>query len=511
MNLNRSHTFTFLPAMAFAIAIAASFGSIGAAQQAEPEPGVGNLKRAVIIEFHEAITPLSGAILKRRFEEAQAAGAEIIVLDIDSPGGYVSTTLELVDMLEQAKGVTSVAYIQREAISGAALLSLAANKIVIGKTALIGDAGMIMMGEDAAFRYVPEKERSYLAQRVRTIAEKAGRPPSLAEAMVDKDLEVFKAVNKADGTVAYFSEREWKSMEDIDKWEKGLPVREAGGSTFFTAKGSRAVELGVADFSIDNPADLAAAIGAISPIPIIQASVVDKLIVVLNSPFITGLLLVVGLVALVVEFGSPGIGLGGLTSILCFGLFFWSRFLGGTSGWFEVMLFAIGLAFVMLEIFVIPGIGVAGIGGGGLMMFALFIASRRFILPESSRDLTAWTVDVLTILAAVIGFFIASSILVNFLTGIPILKRLALVPGSDDSASIDTMLAVASPDGSGGLEPATISLGQEGVADGPLRPSGRIRIDDQLIDVITEGDFIDNGSRVKVISKRGNRIVVRAV
>jgi len=463
--------------------------------------------RAVIIEFHEAITPLSGAILKRRFEQAVAGGAKIIVLDIDSPGGYVSTTLELVDMLEAATDVTTVAYIEREAISGAALLSLAADKIAIAPQALFGDAGMIMVGADAQFRYVPEKERSYLAQRVRTIAEKAGRPPSLAEAMVDKDLIVFKAVRKDDGNIAYFSEREWASMEDKDQWEKGLPVREAGNRTFFTATGARAVELGLANLTVNNRTDLPAAIGAIDPIPVLAGSMADKLIVFLNYPIITGLILIIGLVALVIEFGAPGVGVGGLISILCFGLFFWSRFLGGTSGWFEVILFLIGMCFVLLEIFVIPGIGVAGIGGGAMMVLSLFLASRHVMMPESSRDLQSLSIDVLTILGSLVGFFIAMMFVAKYLGELPMVSRLALAPIADDDSLLTSTLAT--PTGVVYADQETVEVGKEGQTVGPLRPSGRVRFGDELYDVITEGDFVDGDTTVKIVSKRGNRIVVR--
>jgi membrane-bound serine protease (ClpP class) len=464
--------------------------------------------RAVIVEFHEAITPLSGALLKRRFEQAIKDGAEVIVLDIDSPGGYVSTTLELVDMLEAATEVETIVYIEREAISGAALLSLAANKIAIGPQALIGDAGMIMMGEDAAFRYVPEKERSYLAQRVRAIATKSGRPPSLAEAMVDKDLVVFKATHKEDGKVQYFSEREWKSMEDTDQWQKGKPVREAGGHTFLTASGERAVALGLADFTVAKRDDLAKAIGAIEPMPLIRGTWVDTLLLVLNWPFITGLLLVIGLVALVIEFGSPGLGLGGLTSIFCFGLFFWSRFLGGTSGWFEVILFLMGLTFVLIEIFVIPGIGVAGIGGGAMMILALIMASRRVLLPESVHDTQRLTIDVLTVLGSFVGFFVVLLFLANYLGELPFLSRLALAPPADDV--LPPVPSLASPSLSVYGADA-VEVGQVGRSQGPLRPSGRARFGDNLVDVVTEGDFVDHEVEVKVVQKFGNRVVVRAV
>ena len=135
--------------------------------------------KTVMIRFHQQIDPLSGALLRRRYETAIREGAKRIVIDIDSPGGYLSTTLDLVRMIEEARdgeGIETIAYIGREAISGAAILALAADRILIASRGRIGDAGMIVMGEDSAFRYPPEKARSLLAQQIRDLASRHGRP-----------------------------------------------------------------------------------------------------------------------------------------------------------------------------------------------------------------------------------------------------------------------------------------------------------------------------------------------
>ena len=169
----------------------------------------------------------------------------------------VTVTFELMDMIQDAKDVETVAFIKDDAISGAALVALACDKIVMRPDALIGDAGEIVMGADGAFRYVEAKGRSPVAQKARDAAEATGRPLSLAEKMTDKDMVVFRAVNKQDGTIRYFSDKEWVSMEDTDDWEKGKPIREAGKEMFFTANGKRAVELGMADHLANNQEELA--------------------------------------------------------------------------------------------------------------------------------------------------------------------------------------------------------------------------------------------------------------
>lgn len=475
----------------------------------EPELAVAAApdRKAVMIRFHQDINPLSGALLKRRFETAIREGATVIVLDIDSPGGYVSTTLDLVQMLEQADQVETIAFIGREAISGAAILALAADKIVMLPRARIGDAGMIVMGEDSAFRYAPEKARSLLAQQLRDLAAKHNRPASLAEAMVDKDLIITKATRKDDGTIRYFSNREWESMEDSDAWERGKVVREASGNTFFTANGERAVELGLAEHLIQDPAELPGLVGVAAPIPLMRPSGVDTLILILNSSWVTWLLLMIGLIALVIELGAPGVGLGGLVSILCFGLFFWSRFLGGTSGWFEVVLFLIGLAFVLLEILVIPGIGIAGVTGVLLILSSLVMASRRVFLPESERDLSNLLTDTGVVLGAFVGFGIGLAILARYLGELPLLSRLALAPmPSDGLPAVASLAASTAP-----TLPAheRVRVGDSGRALGPLRPSGKMQLGDEIVEVFTEGDFIPDQTEIQIVAIRGTKLIVR--
>ena len=140
---------------------------------------------------------------------------------------------------------------------------------------------------------------------------------------------------------------------------------------------------------------------------------IDTLVYLLNTGVVTFLLIVIGLIALTVELGAPGIGIGGLTSLLCFSLFFWSRFLGGTSGWLEVTLFVVGLIFIGAELFVIPGFGVAGVGGIALVLGSLVMASRRFLIPENSEQLTGLGLRRVDGRRSVCGFLIALSVLVQ--------------------------------------------------------------------------------------------------
>ena len=468
-----------------------------------------NRRTAVIIPFHEDINIISGELLKRKFADAVDSGVDVIILDIKSPGGYTHTTFELMEMVMDADGVEVVAFIEKEAFSGAALLALACDTIIMLPGAQLGDAGEIVMGPDGAFRYTEAKSRSALAQKVRDTAQANERPVALAEKMVDKDMVVFEATNKETGEVRYFSDKEWDTFKDADKWNQGISIREAGKNMFFTVNGARAVELGMANQTIDSRDQLAPALGVREPIRVIERTWIDTMVFLLNTGLVTFLLIAIGLIALTLEISAPGFGIGGLVSVLCFSLFFWSRFLGGTSGWLEVTLFLCGLIFIAAELFVIPGFGVAGISGISLVLGSLVMASRRVVIPENTEQLTSLGYDVLTVIGAFAGFVVAIFLLSNYVGDIPGLSRLTLKPPLVLDAPIGESVDSTNPALLPGWQ--RVEIGTVGETISPLRPSGKMQVDDFVVDVVTEGDFVETGSGVRVIGKQGSRVVVRPV
>lgn len=480
-------------------------------------------RKAIIIPLHEDINFVSGAMLKRKFQQALDDGAEVIILDINSPGGLTVVTFDLMDMVLDAKDVETVAWVQRDAISGAAMLSLSCDTILIKPDARIGDAGEIVAGPDGAYRYTEAKSRSVLAQKVRDTARATGRPIALAEKMVDKDLIVYRATENETGEETFVTSRELESMEDDDKAQitVGKPIREGGKEVFFTVNGQRAVELGFADATVDSRDAMVAHLNVAEPIPVYAATGMDTFIWVMNSNVVAFLLIAAGLAALLVEMSAPGIGIGGLVSVLCFSLFFWSRFLGGTSGWLEVTLFIVGIAFVLCEIFVLPGFGVFGLTGLVLTLGSLVMASRRTAGKIGSETWIDFGYDLITPLAAFAAFFVAALVLTSCLDSIPGLSRLALAPPTGGSASNGAALGdVSMGDASlGAIDGDSVSaplwqrveIGSHAVADSPLRPGGRIQIENDFLDASTQGDFVDAGTAVEIVAKEGSRIIVRAI
>jgi len=491
-----------------------------AAPAAERRADRGAGRRGIILPLKEDINPLSGELLRRKFERAIEQGVDVIILDIESPGGWVDVTFELMDLVQEAEDVETVAYIEKDAISGAALVSLATDTILMHPDARMGDAGEIVMGPDGAFRYTEAKSRSVLAQKVRDVAAATGRPLALAEKMTDKDMVVFQATHKTTGETKYLSDKDLASMEDADQWEVGKPIREAGKEMFFTVNGRRAVELGMADQTVTSRDQLAEVLNLQEPIPVIERTGMDTVILILNSSVAAFLLVLIGLIALGVELSAPGLGIGGLVSILCFGLFFWSRFLGGTAGWLEVVLFVSGLLFIAAEVFVIPGFGVAGVSGLALTLGSLVMASRRVTIPDTTVEWSSLGGDVLTIVGAFTAFLVAIAVIATFMGDIPFLKRLTLQPqvamssseGSGDAGSGAGGAGDASP-GDSPIVPSwqRVQVGQSGTTLSALRPGGKVMIDDLLVDVVTEGDYVDANESVQIIAKQGARVVVRPV
>lgn len=481
----------------------------------EPTTPTDVYQHPVWITFDGTISPLTEQSFYRKLDQARQLGADLIVVEIDSPGGFLDSSLNLAHRLAELEGVQTVAYIPREALSGGAIMALGCDQIVMASKARIGDAGPIFQGEDALFRHAPEKLRSVLSLQLRELATAQGRPAALAEAMVDMDLVVYHYRHLSSGEDRLMSEYERQNLADADAWEQQKAVPESRAGYFLTLNGQRAVELGLAEALAESAEELKAQLKTSDSWQLLRSTSVDTTVTILNLPFVTGLLLVIGLIALYVEFSAPGIGLGSLIAGLCFAIFFWSRFLGGTADWLEVVLFLAGAAFLAAELFVIPGFGLPGILGILLMMVSLLMASQTFVIPSTPREVNTLVTSLAVMVGAGVCFCVLAAIFSQLFGVIPVLSWFALEPPQPDSLA-------AAPSGSqeqkaggkvalGAGDVYHVQVGDWGIAVSPLRPAGCVRFADQFVDVVTDGSFVDPGNQVRVIEVRGNRVVVREV
>lgn len=479
-------------------------------------------QRPFLLQIKGAIDHTTLRYVQSGLRQAQRMQADLIVVEIDSPGGGAVESMEIADMLSQIQWGQTVAWIPREATSGGAMIALGCQSIVMQPGATIGDIGVIQLDLTmGAFRYAPAKIRSILVAKARALAERHGRSPELAEAMVDEYAVVYQ--QKDDPTqfklVSMGAPEELgvaPDAENVAQVEEELPggwvlVPESRLGRFVTLSHSRAEELRISQQHFDSFESFEVALKLERPWTVRKYGFTDRVVDFLNNFWITVLLLIVGIVALFIEIASPGISVGGLLALLCFSLFFWSHFMGGTAGWLEVILFVTGLACLMVELFILPGFGLAGAMGVGLLLLSLIMATLDFVFPTSSEQWNQLGSSLLSITTAVVVGGIGIGLVLHYLGSIPALNRLTLQP-----PKLDDPISNKSKDAAEESRPlmvtegraAGLKVGDEGVTESVLRPSGRALIQGRSVDVVADGKYIEPGQRVKVIDVRGNRLIV---
>jgi membrane-bound ClpP family serine protease len=260
--------------------------------------------------------------------------------------------------------------------------------------------------------------------------------------------------------------------------------------------------LGVAWNVVDNFDELKQLYGFEDDPRVAEPNWALELIEALSSPALAVLLITIGIVGIYIELHSPGIGVGGFVSALAFMLFFWSKFLHGTAGWLEVLLFVGGIFFLLLELLVLPGFGVFGLGGGLMILASLVLASQTFVLPKTESQLAELR-NSLTVVAAATACIVAAALaLRRYLPQTPLFRMLMLVPPAEaELADLSYRESVAD---------FSYLVGQQGTAATNLMPSGKAEFGGQLVDVIADRPPIDRGSAIVVVEAHANRVVVRA-
>jgi membrane-bound ClpP family serine protease len=323
--------------------------------------------------------------------------------------------------------------------------------------------------------------------------------------MVDPNLKVFHYAQKATGLSGYFCEEEAAQQADPGSWIKGelLTGRSDGSKGLLELSGRKAEQVGVAWKLVDSFDEFKQAYGLERDPGLVEPGWADHLITALASDGMRMILLIVGFVGLYIEVNTPGIGVGAFVALLAFLLYFWAQHLQGTAEVLEVMLFLAGIVCVALEIFVIPGFGIFGLGGGLLIIASLVLASQTFIIPANGYQLEQMRNTFVVLGGSAAGTVVLGAIIRRFLPHTPVLNRMMLEPPTGEER--ETLSQRES------LVDLAHLLGQQGVASTPLILSGKARFGDQLVDVIADGEPIDRGAPVVVTDVSGSRVVVRAV
>jgi membrane-bound serine protease (ClpP class) len=463
-------------------------------------------RKVRLIKMDGVIDRLQESFLLRQIDRAVAEDAQVIVFEIDSPGGYLVASITLANAianLEQKK-IRTVAYVPLQAISGAAIVALGCDEIYMHPDAKIGDAGPIEMGPGMQFERAPEKILSPLKVALRELAEKKHRPVALCEAMSDRSMKVYQVTHRDNGQIWYMNELDIHATNG--EWIKGAQLRETNGELLFTANGTRAHELKLAETPVNDFDELKSRIGVPPGMKLVPVAKtwVDRLVFTLNHPGMVTLMIVLGVALIYVELHFMT-GILGILSVLCFSLFFWSNFMGGTAGWLEVVLFVLGMACLGLEIFVVPGFGVFGVSGILLVLASLIMAghSWTYDFATNVEELTWQTGQVMLSMGIVVAMGIGIS---RFLPSVPGFDSMVLGPPGGPAEEPRLRLETAPAMGMSG---GGVSIGQQGTALTMLRPSGKARFSGHVVDVISEGPFISMNTALEIVAISGKKIVVR--
>lgn len=474
----------------------------------EGDPSLGGTWHAARIDVRGPIERRTvNWILQGLNQQSGDGEINLICVVIDSRGGSAADSLRLAHELAQFNptDVRTVAFIPQEARGDAALVALACDHIVMADDAVLGgpgDAGR--RGDSARPGDVgrPDDAEADVTTSIKALAAAKHRDWSLFAALVDPSVVVHRYTRTGTGEVRYLCPEEHASLEDRDQWLRGGEVATAEG-----LDGRRAEELELVRY-LANDFDEVKHIYHLDddPRPLeppLAHRWIGRLAEKLASPWIAGWLLFAAMFFLSAEFSHPGIGVPGFISGVCFLLFFWSQFLHGNAEWFEILLFLAGAGCLALEVFVIPGVGIFGIGGVTMMVVSIVLASQTFVIPRTSVELNQLAVSLSMVMCGGAGVVAALFVVRRVLPSTPYLNRLILKPPEDEQ--LDSLRERES------LVHWDHLRGKRGVTATQLTPSGKARFGDDVIDVISDGQMLPVGTHVYVSEVSGNRVVVQPI
>lgn len=398
--------------------------------------------------------------IARVINEANQQQAGAVILEINTPGGRVDAALQIRDAIFEAE-IPVVAFINHEAASAGALISLSCDSIFMSPGSSIGAVTPVdMQGQKAS-----EKMVSYLRSVMRSIAQRNNRPVDIVEAMVDEDIEIPDII------------------------EKGK---------LLTLTAEEAVKYKIADGIVNDVREALQKLN-LSEAKLIRTRITwsEKLVYFLTNPIISSLLLTLGIFGLIFEVRTPGWGIGGTLAVIALAIFFGSHYLVNLAQWTEILIFAIGVTLLLVEAFVIPGFGIVGVLGI-LFILTSFVLS---LLPHLDSISFEEIVHAMTMVG--LSFVFAFVIL------IPVFK---LLPKTRAFKNLILEVSEKTQEGFRSTpEDYAQFLGAEGRALSTLRPTGIGLFDGNRLNVIAEGEFIEPDARIKVIKVEGYRIIVKKI
>lgn len=516
-----------------------------------------------VITIDGEINDIMSKSVERRIARARQQDIRLLVFELNTPGGQVTSALDICNRIKTLPAeIHTVAWVKPHALSGGAMIALACCEIIVAPHSQIGDCQPIVMGPVGP-EAIGEEMRAKLSGPVltefRDSARKRGYSELMCEAMVLPQLEVFWVENPRTGARLFVDRAERDRLFELDsdkpttarvkeavggrKAEEEEPqqrdreVSAKTGARFeaVQSKGDWQYVRHVGDFPVDrqpivNADDLltmtqdeAVAYGFARAKIATEKELIDyydisgsiermelnwseRLVEWLTNPIVRGILIVLVVLGAYAEFHAPGTLLPGLVALVALAIFLGAPYLTGLANVWEIILVLLGVVLLGLEIFVIPGFGIAGIAGIILVFVGLvstFVpdAGGPFTFPRFNDPYVWRGVGTgLKVMASAVGASIVGAIILSrFFPRIPYVGRIVAENPRPEQ--------VVMPD----AYPHVAFLGDIGKTEGTLRPAGKARFGDTLVDVVSQSEFVGPGEPVEVIEREGNRIVVRRV
>lgn len=428
------------------------------------------------------VVPVVGAIsearfffLRRALKKAEAGGASAMVLDMDTPGGELKATEQIVQMLMKSS-VPVYTYVNTNAGSAGALIALGTKKVFMAPVSAIGAAAPVASSGEEISATMNAKIVSYYSGYFRSVAQLNGYHPELVDGFMnlDKEVKIGDEVINPKGALLTLSAQE--------------AVKVIGNRPLLAS--------GIARDMNEVCKEAGLVPGDIVKIVPSGFEILAQWITLLAP-----LLLLGGIIGAYLEFKAPGFGVAGVLSALCFLLFFTGHYLAGLTGLEVVAVFVFGVVLILVEMLFFPGVILVAALGTALMVGALFFAMVDYY-PAQPWDFSFGVLarPMLNLSLAIVAAGFAIALLARYLPDIPLFRRLFLSTQSVSGPSISPQFSFqAGPE---------YSVGDKGVARTILRPSGKALFGEILVDVVTQGQFVEEGSPVRILSIAGDAVVV---
>lgn len=399
------------------------------------------------------------AYLQRAITQAETDKAKALLVEINTPGGRLDSALTMKDALLNSK-VPTIAYVNRHAYSAGALIALACKEIYMAPGSVMGAATPVDQDGGATGEKIVSGTRSAFA----AAAEFYDRDTKIAEAMVDNSLVISD-------------------------------VTEDGKLLTLTAQ--QALDLAFVNGVAKDRAALLETLSLSShPIKEVTPTAAEDIVRFITSPLVSSLLLTLAMIALFAEFKAPGLGVGGVIAVCCYALFFWGHHLAGLAGWEDAALVLLGIALIAIEIFIVPGFGIFGIAGLGCLLGGFYISLIG--------DIEKTPHDILLDMSGIVSLSLICSVLFMVIG-----YRFFFKGNGFDSGIVLTGKLKPYREETEELDHTHLSVGDHGIAQSDLRPSGTALFGQDKHSVSSDGDFIESGSKVEIIKISGSNITVR--